>query len=929
MPALVGRESEQAQIAELLAAARRGTSGVLVLEGEPGIGKTALLENTIARAGGFQLLRVQGLQSEVKLPYGGVGQLLRPLESELAELSQTQVDVLAPVLATAGMPTGAFPAGTVPDRFAVGAAVLALLAAVADGAPVLCVIDDVQWLDQLSAEALTFVGYRLLAEGVVMLLSRRSGEGTAALNQLPVLRIDGLSATAAAQLLGIGVTDEVLTSRVRPIVSAANGNPLALLELPRLLSPDELVVMAALDQPLPIGEALLHAYSSSMHELPEQCRRAVLVAAIVDEPDVRSVERALTTAGLALGDLTAAEDAELLTVESARISFRHPLVRSAATYSVPPSWRRWAHGAVSSSLRDSTSANRKFQCAWHLGASALGADEEVASTLEDAAEQAVVVGGHAAAASAYERAAQLSVSDPDRHRRLVRAADHAFSAGLVTKANELIGAAADVSTNDLDTSVAFARTRCRVAWGQGRLAEALTAAVSAAEPLTQSHPLAAAQLFADAVNPAAFMGDYEKARELASRAVKLSEGDPAVTVFAQGAVACLLMFSGDSAQGLGLMLPMLDHAKRLLVERADFRADGARMAYALTFADEFTRAEELFDAVLDDANHAGALSAMSFQLTCKGLIALKRGESRQAASLAYRGLSLANEVYGFLEYGMAQCAIGMIEAHFGRPEACRSAVSIAQDIGKKAGNQALEAVAWEAAGFLEMSLRNMEAAGRLFERSRGLCRQAGLLEMAFFQWGPELSEIYVRRGQPQDALAVVDELDWHAKRTNRPIAKAFAARCRGFAVEVGYESHFEAALRWHDDSERPFELARTQLCYGERLRRDRKRAAARVQLEQAWLTFRSLGAEIWADLARVELEAAGVSITQEESNSQVALLTPQELQVAMAVADGASNREAAAQLFLSPKTIEYHLSRVFRKLEIASRGELSAALGAA
>ncbi len=207
-----------------------------------------------------------------------------------------------------------------------------------------------------------------------------------------------------------------------------------------------------------------------------------------------------------------------------------------------------------------------------------------------------------------------------------------------------------------------------------------------------------------------------------------------------------------------------------------------------------------------------------------------------------------------------------------------------------------------------------------------MCHKSGLLEMGYLQWPPELSETYVRLGRTEDALSVVSELDWHAERTHRPIIKAFAARCRGFAVEEDYEQHFEAALSWHEQSERLFELARTQLCYGERLRRDKKRAAARPQLEQAWLTFRKLGAEIWTELARAELEAAGVSVRQDESNSQVALLTPQELQVAMAVAEGASNREAAAQLFLSPKTIEYHLSRVFRKLNVSARSQLADAL---
>ncbi len=271
---LVGREAELAQLHELVQAAEKGRSAVLVLEGDPGVGKSALLRSLLDSSPGFQVLWAQGLESEVELPYGALGQLLRPLEECLGQLNPSQVDVLRPVFANAGASMEPAAAQVAPDRFAVGAATLALLATAAESRPMVVVIDDAHWADQPSIEALAFVGHRLLAEGIVLLLSRRTGEGLPAIANLPTLGIGGLDSSAAKQLLGSAGGSDLSRTRIQSLVDASNGNPLALLELPRLLAGHELVGVTALDQPLPIGERLLRAYSASFEQLSERCRRA-------------------------------------------------------------------------------------------------------------------------------------------------------------------------------------------------------------------------------------------------------------------------------------------------------------------------------------------------------------------------------------------------------------------------------------------------------------------------------------------------------------------------------------------------------------------------------------------------------------------------------------------------------------------------------
>ncbi|HEX4432473.1 MAG TPA: LuxR family transcriptional regulator [Frankiaceae bacterium] len=926
---LVGRGSEQAQLAASLEAAREGVSGVLVLEGDPGIGKSALLQWAIAQASDFHIVESRGMQAEVELPFGGVGQLIAPFRDLFAKLDGKQASVLEAVLALTGR-AGASPTPTsVPDQFAVGAAVLALLASAAEGGPVLAVVDDAQWLDQSSVEGLAFVARRVLAEGILLLLSRRTADGGQALDGLPAMRIEGLDAGAGAELLARSGAKYVGAGRAGELVASLAGNPLALLELPRLLDPRELAGLVPVPAPMPVGATLQEAYAGACGRLSERAQRAVLIVSMLEDADLRLVQRSLNLANLAMRDLAEGEDIELIGIGSERVSFRHPLARSAISHSAPPSRRREAHAAIGGALRDATSLQQRVMCAWHLAAASAGPDEETAAALEQVADEAGLLTGYAAAAAAYERAAHLSLDDANRYRRLLRAAEAASYAGQITRGLALLDAAEERPVEDAPTKVAAAGVRCRLVFARGDMEAALAIARKTADHTAATHPIETAQLLVEGAAAACFIGDTDVAKEVAGRAVELSRADPFALAMTQAALGCILLIRGESEEGLPLVAPIANLPPEMLVSQPDNIPHVARIAFCVSLAEDFATADALSGAVLKAIRASGLFNVLSWTIGVRGFSDLRRGRWPGARAAMYEGLGLARDMGRQLEVAQSLSIVALAEAYRGEADLCRQQCQEGLTILE--GDEAAAAAIGlhYALGVLELGLHDLPRAIAALEASRRICERTGILEMGNWQWPTELAEAYTRAGRFDDAAEVVGMLEWHAGRTRRPIIQAFAARCRGFNAGDDYAADFEDALHWHSQSVRPFELARTQLCFGERLRRDKKKSAARKQLEPAWVTFRELGAVPWAQWAEVELAAVGVTVTGGANDARTALLTPQELQVAMAVAGGATNREVAEQLFLSSKTIEYHLSRVFRKLDIASRGKLGEALSVA
>jgi DNA-binding CsgD family transcriptional regulator len=905
---LIGRIDERCRIATLLDSARAGKSAALVIEGEPGVGKTALLEDAVDAAAGMTVLRARGVESEIDLPCGGIAQLAGNVAHLIRYLPAPQRHALQAALA---LEESLQPVG---DRFAVGAGLLGLLALAARDSPLLAVVDDTHWLDGPTIDALAFAARRLRAEGVVLLIGSRDVDpGTPWFDDVPRIWLGGLELSAARQVLAQRGVSGLAPERLSRLVTATGGNPLALVELPRLMALPELTGEIPEHNPPPIGSLLQAAYGRRLSGLPEQSRDALLVLTLLDSADRRMVAACLRGLGRSVDDLEPAEEAMLISFNVEGPVFRHPLIRSAVVQAAPASRRRQAHGAAAAALADSAVAVNRARRAWHAAAAVTGFSEDAALLLDQAAAQALRLAGHLSASLAWERAAELSPANADRIRRLLSAAESAYNAGDAVRARRLTSLLSQLHLEPEADCQATRIIGLLETW-EGHPLEAyrrltLTASVAAA-----GHPLPAARLLMEATVSAVLAGHTDKAVLAATQARELTEGrDPTLALASQLTLGFARISRGESRDAL----PMID-------------LDDAVIAYvsadpnALTFAsmlmfcrilvDDFAASDKLQETVTGLATETGAAGLMPFVLASRGIVAYRRGAWDVALASAHEATQLALDTGRVNDQVMALAVVALVEASRGDERECRKHIAEVQAQAAAAGTSAVEAQAHTTSGLLDLSLGHPAQAVPALESARQLCTGLGLLELAHWQWAPELCEAYVRLGRHADAEPIADLLGWHAARTGRPIAAALAARCQGLLLtgDTAQEC-FQTALRWHDQSGRPFERARTQLCFGEHLRRAKRRTKARQQLESAWKTFRALGARRWEERCRTEIAATGVRLAPARSGP-ADLLTPQELQVALTVAAGASNREAACQLFLSPKTIEYHLKHVYDKL---------------
>jgi DNA-binding CsgD family transcriptional regulator len=608
------------------------------------------------------------------------------------------------------------------------------------------------------------------------------------------------------------------------------------------------------------------------------------------------------------------------------VEFRHSLVRSAVHQQASATRRRRGHAAVAAALESAARPEHRARRAWHLAAAVVGTDEATARLLEEFAARSVLVAGFAPAATAYERAAQLSPANADRRRRYLAAADAAQHAGQLERARELLGEAEHLEPPDLASEAAAVEVASRLDLAQGQPKAALDRLVQAANRIAGVEPARATQLLAEAVTASGFIGDTNTALEAARRAVELAAAEPLTAASARLMLGGVHLLRGESQDGLPLIEGSDDTLIPLVESAPQFLPLLASVAFCWSLVDAFARADRVFEVVISQATRLGAAAALPFPLAQQAVNQYRCGDWPCAAATAERALLLARDICREHDVANALIATALVDAGRGRADPCRENAEEAVRVTTRTGVTSAEAQAYYVLGLLDLGVGDSAAAAGQLERSRTLCEDLGLLELAHWQWAPELAEAYARMGRAADAEQVVRRLEWHAARTSRPIVLALARRCRAMVLTDDYEQAFREALDWHDQAERSFERARTQLCFGERLRRSKHRAAARTQLESAWRTFRQLGATPWESRASAELTATGATLTASTDSNTAALLTPQELQVAQIVAAGVSNREAATQLFLSPKTVEYHLSRVYRKLRIDSRDQLADAL---
>jgi DNA-binding CsgD family transcriptional regulator len=900
--ALVGRERECAAIDRLLEVSARGEGSSLVLRGEAGIGKTALLTHAAERGGGCSVLRTTGVEAESDLAFAGLYGLLRPIVEKLGELPTTQADALAGALGLAPS------LGS--DRLLVSAATLSLLAAAAEEGPLLCLIDDAQFLDAASAEALVFSARRLAAETVAMLFAVREGEARAfAAPGLPELALEGLGAEAAAQL--VQASAPAAADPVREwLLAEAAGNPLALLELPSGLSEAQLLGRAALPEAIPLTSRLRSAFAQRVDRLPAATRAALLIAALDDGGEVATVVRAAGEAGWPEDALDSAEEAGLLRMVGGKIVFRHPLVRSALQGSSTLSQRRGAHAALAAVLSGAEDADRR---AWHQALAALTTDEEVAAALEASARRYQARAGHASAATAFVRAAELSADEDRRTGRLAAAAEEAWAAGQPKRARELIARALPLTTAQARAELLYLRGVIEARTGDLRSAVAvLVEAADASEDGSLT-----LEMLAEATEAAEYAGDYAHAAAISTRAGAIeprSETERFRVAALSGMAAELV---GDHERAA----PLLQEAIRRVEQLEDPRALVWASLIATmgqsggTFGDGLphsTRAVAI-------ARERGLLSILPMALWAQANALLSLGHFSLGRSAAEEGTRLASDFGHRLGAGWNLTVLATLDALRGDESGARDHADEAIELAATGGATLVLGTAEWALGQLDLTLgRPGEASDRLLLVSAVERPESNPL---IGLWSiPDLVEAAARSGRLDETADRFDRYaDW-VQHSPSPPRLAVLARCRALAGEGDTREQFEMALA-PDATFSPFLQARTELLYGEWLRRERQRGEARRHLRRAADLFRQVGAPPWEERADAELRATGEKARRRDP-STLDQLTPQELQIAGLVAAGMTNRQIAAQLYLSPRTIDYHLRKVFSKLGLTSRTEL-------
>jgi DNA-binding CsgD family transcriptional regulator len=896
---LHGRRSEREVLGRLLEAVRGGQSRVLVVSGEPGVGKTALLESAIGSASGFRVMRAVGVQSEMELAFAVLQQLCAPVMDRLDRLPAPQQEALAVAFGLR--------VGNAPDRFLVGLAVLTLFSDVAEERPLLCVVDDAQWLDRASAQALVFVARRLLAESIALVLVTRHPSHE--LEGLPKLAVEGLRNGDARALLGSALRVP-LDERVRErIVAETRGNPLALLELPRGLTPAELAGgFGLLDAPELPGR-IEESFCRRLVGLPADTQRLLLVAAADPVGDPVLVWRAAERLGI--GVRAAAETDGLLTI-GARATFRHPLVRSAVYRAASPEDRQAVHRALAEATDSEVEPDRR---AWHLAQATPGLDEDVASELERSAGRAQARGGLAAAAAFLERATALTPGPSRRAGRALAAAEVTHQSGAYEAALRLLAIAESSPLDELQRAhVDLLRGQIAFALSHGDDASPLL--LKAAKRLEPLDERLARETYLEALSAAFFPGVLagraavlETAR--AARAAPRSPQPPRASDLLLDGLALLI------TDGYAAGTPILKRAVNVLRGEDSSTGEGRRLWLASRVA-ALLWDDEAWDVLsarfVQRARDAGELSVLPLALMTRSGLHVFAGETAMASSL-HEELMAVNEATGstITPYAwLAGVGFGGRAAEAARPiEAARG------EILRRGEGQGLTFIHWVTA-----VLNN--GLGRYEEALAAAQEAAGDMYASWWRsWGLiELIEAAAHSAKPELAADAVGRLSQATAPSGTDWALGIEARSRALLSEG------EAAERLYDEAiERlartrvRVELARAHLLYGEWLRRERRRLDAREQLRIAHKLFTEFGMEGFADRARVELEATGEYARKRTVETRDDL-TPQEAQISRLAAEGATNQEIAAQLFISPSTVDYHLRKAFRKLGVKSRHQL-------
>jgi DNA-binding CsgD family transcriptional regulator len=903
---LRGRRNECRTLDQLLERVRAGRSEALVLRGEPGVGKTALLDYLIGQASGCRVERAAGVQSEMELPFAGLHQLCAPMLDRLDRIP-------GPQQAALGTAFGLH-AGPPPDRFLIGLAALSLLSEVAEQRPLVCVVDDAQWLDRASAQALAFVARRLLAESVVVVFAARSGNEDPELTGLPELEVAGLRDGDARVLLASALRGP-LDERVRDrIVAETRGNPLALLELPRGLTPAQLAGFGPPNAPTLPGR-IEDSFQRRLEALPGDTKRLLLVAAAepVGEPLLvwRAAER------LEIGtDAAAPAAAAGLAEIGTRVRFRHPLVRSAIYRAASVEERQIAHHALAHATDPQVDPDRR---AWHRAQAANRPDEDVAAELERSAGRAQARGGLAAAAAFLEQAAGLTPDPGRRAERALAAAQAQHQAGAPDAALALLGT---VQAGPLDElrRAQVALLRGQIAFAVNRGSDAPPLLLEAAQQLEPLDVGLARETYLDALLAAMFAGSLTAGGLLkvaaAARAATRPSGPPRAPDLLMDGLALRI------TEGYRAGVPILKRALSAFGSEQLSREQWIRWHWLACHTAHDLWDDETWDALATRhvriARDRGLLSELPLALIARLYMHLYAGELTTAASVAEEVEAVIEATGGQLApYGALElAALQGREADFAELTAARMTDVMAR--GEGMGLTLIQ----NATALLYNGLGRYEEALAAARQSEEHIEELGTSTWAL----PELIEAATRSGSAELAADAFERLSETTRASGTDWALGIEARSRALLSEDDkVEALYREAIDRLGRTRVRVELARAHLLYGEWLRRERRRLDAREQLRTAHEMLAAMGAAGFAQRAARELGATGETARRRtvETRGQ---LTAQEAQIARLARDGLSNPEIGARLFISPRTVEYHLHKVFTKLDIGSRSQLDGAL---
>ncbi|MFI9157165.1 helix-turn-helix transcriptional regulator [Kitasatospora aureofaciens] len=940
---LYGREHEQAAVDDLLAQARDGRSGVLLLRGEAGIGKTALLDDAVERAGkAFRVIRAAGVEYEAELPFAGLSLLLASGLDRLDVLPGPQRRALETAfgLGDGSAEPGTTPAAGAADRLLVGLATLGLLAELAAERPLLCVIDDVQWLDKASLDALLLAARRLQAEGVALLLAARTEGGAAPFDRrlgLPELRVAALAEADATRVLTERAGSDLPAAVRDRLLAEAAGNPLALTELPVAGGPQAHTAAG-----LPLTSRLLIAFHGQVTGLPPATQTLLLVAAAEESGELDVVLPAAAALGIGAEHLTPAEETGLVTVApDRRIAFRHPLLRSAILQRAPHHQRLTVHRTIAEALPE---GDRRT---WHLALAATAPDAALADALERTAVRAGRRGGHGGAA-AYERAARLTPDRDGATRRLVLAAEAATEEGELTRAEAL----ADEAAARTDSPFAHAlldHVRATAHFWRGSYPTAYRLLLDAALAVDHStadgaaggtaggtaddteggtaggaaiEPAHAARMLFQAFHAAWYAGEEPVADVLDRLAALPLAADDPVAPLARYLPAAVLPALGRPAAALPAAREAVEAARRA---GAESPADLVQLCGATLILGRDEETVDLGGELVAEARAKGALGVMPTLQFFLAEAELFHGRHADAELTATEALALAQDTGQHQWVSQLSALLAYLAALDGRTDRCTelAATSLATTGPQTAAPAAGHPWAQWALALHDLGQgRAAGAADRLHALTTGPHRHHVSATRAV----PDLVEAAVRLGTPDRAAEPYERFARWTAAADRPWAEALRLRCQALlGPDELAEPAYLAALDLHATAHRPFEHARTALLYGEWLRRTRRRTDARPHLTAALETFDRLAAHPWSTRARTELSATGTPAPQAPL-TPLNSLTPQELQIARLAAQGLTNRDIAAQLFLSPRTVAHHLYKAYPKLGITSRTALPTVL---